>query len=60
MDFKCNLYRCSEAARRAAIHDPVMAMTDGYDTKVGERGLKLSGGRAALTPALPGVTRLLP
>ena len=43
-----------EAARRAAIHDPVMAMTDGYDTKVGERGLKLSGGekqRVALARA---------
>ncbi len=33
-----------EAARLARIHDFVMAMPDGYQTKVGERGLKLSGG----------------
>jgi ATP-binding cassette subfamily B protein len=33
-----------EAARLARIHDFVMASPDGYQTKVGERGLKLSGG----------------
>ena len=32
------------AARTAAIHDQIMAMPDGYQTLVGERGLKLSGG----------------
>ena len=32
------------AARLAHIHDLVMAMPDGYQTMVGERGLKLSGG----------------
>jgi ATP-binding cassette, subfamily B, heavy metal transporter len=32
------------AARGAAIHDFIAAMPDGYDTRVGERGLKLSGG----------------
>lgn len=26
------------------IHDAIMAMPDGYNTVVGERGLKLSGG----------------
>ena len=32
------------AARMARIHDFVQALPDGYDTAVGERGLKLSGG----------------
>ena len=34
-----------EAAKAANIHDDIMAMTDGYDTQVGERGLRLSGGQ---------------
>jgi ABC-type transport system involved in Fe-S cluster assembly fused permease/ATPase subunit len=33
-----------EAARHAHIHDFVAALPDGYQTMVGERGLKLSGG----------------
>ncbi|WP_299285724.1 ABC transporter ATP-binding protein/permease [uncultured Tateyamaria sp.] len=32
------------AARAAQIHDFVQALPDGYETAVGERGLKLSGG----------------
>ena len=32
------------AARTAHVHDFIMAMPDGYQTMVGERGLKLSGG----------------
>ena len=33
-----------EAARLAAIHNFIMSTPDGYQTMVGERGLKLSGG----------------
>jgi ATP-binding cassette subfamily B protein len=33
-----------EAAKSAHIHEFVMSLPDGYETTVGERGLKLSGG----------------
>ena len=32
------------AARAALAHDFIMAMPQGYDTVIGERGLRLSGG----------------
>ena len=33
------------AAKRANIHDYVMTLDKGYDTEIGERGVKLSGGQ---------------
>lgn len=33
------------AAKRANIHDYVMTLENGYDTEIGERGVKLSGGQ---------------
>jgi len=34
-----------EAAKKANIHDYVMTLEHGYDTEIGERGVKLSGGQ---------------
>ncbi len=35
----------AEAAKRAEIYEDIMAMPDGFDTQVGERGVMLSGGQ---------------
>ncbi len=43
------------AAKKAHIHDTITSFPDGYDTVVGERGLKLSGGekqRVAIARAI--------
>ncbi len=34
-----------EAAKRANIHDYIMTLENGYDTQIGERGVRLSGGQ---------------
>uniref|UniRef100_A0A7N8Y6X7 Iron-sulfur clusters transporter ABCB7, mitochondrial n=1 Tax=Mastacembelus armatus TaxID=205130 RepID=A0A7N8Y6X7_9TELE len=44
-----------KVARLAGIHDAILKMPHGYDTQVGERGLKLSGGekqRVAIARAI--------
>ena len=33
------------AAKRANIHDYIMSLPNGYDTNIGERGIRLSGGQ---------------
>ena len=51
-----------EAAQAAHIHDFIAALPDGYETRVGERGLKLSGGekqRVAIARALLKRPRIL-
>ena len=35
----------TEAAKAANIHEDILLMPDGYNTQVGERGLRLSGGQ---------------
>ncbi len=37
--------RIEEAARRAHAHDFILQMEQGYDTMIGERGVRLSGGQ---------------
>jgi len=37
-------FEIEQAAKHAQVHDFVLKLPQGYDTKVGERGLKLSGG----------------
>ena len=34
-----------EAAKRANIHDYIMTLPEGYETQIGERGVRLSGGQ---------------
>jgi ATP-binding cassette subfamily B protein len=51
-----------EAAKAAAIHDHIASLPEGYDTVVGERGYKLSGGekqRIAIARAILKNPRIL-
>jgi ATP-binding cassette subfamily B protein len=51
-----------EAAKMARIHDFIVALPDGYQSMVGERGLKLSGGekqRVAIARAILKQPRIL-
>ncbi|KAL7937322.1 hypothetical protein V8C35DRAFT_331176 [Trichoderma chlorosporum] len=44
-----------EACKAASIHDKILTFTNGYETRVGERGIKLSGGelqRVAIARAI--------
>lgn len=36
-----------EAAKAANAHDFIMDLPEGYDTELGERGVKLSGGKSS-------------
>lgn len=52
---KATVEEIHDACRAASIHDRIMSFPDGYDTKVGDRGMRLSGGekqRVAIARAI--------
>ena len=44
-DFDATDEQIENAAKLANIHDFIVSLDNGYDTYVGERGVKLSGGQ---------------
>jgi ATP-binding cassette, subfamily B, bacterial len=44
-DLKASREQVMDAARKANAHDFIMALRNGYDTDIGQRGVKLSGGQ---------------
>ena len=48
------------AAKAAHIHEDIMAMSDGYETRVGERGARLSGGQKQRVAIARAVLRRAP
>ena len=51
-----------DACKAAAVHDKILTFKDGYNTKVGERGIKLSGGelqRVAIARAILKDSRII-
>ena len=42
---KASVKDVEEAAKKAGIHEFIMSLTEGYDTVVGDRGSRLSGGQ---------------
>ncbi len=44
-DFSATPEQIREAAKKANIHEYIMSLPSGYQTNVGERGVKLSGGQ---------------
>ena len=54
-DLKKGQQEIEQAARMADLHEQITTWPNGYDTQVGERGLKLSGGekqRVAIARAI--------
>lgn len=48
------------ACRAASIHDKIMSFPDGYASKVGERGVRLSGGELQRVRDLTALYREVP
>ncbi|MBU5485212.1 ABC transporter ATP-binding protein/permease [Clostridium sp. MSJ-11] len=44
MGFNKTMDQVMEASKKAQIHDFIMSLPDGYETSLGENGIKLSGG----------------